>query len=601
VSEKNISISRSNMSQERIRRLPVPQASRNIEQVQPDGSINEASTDSQSVSRVIPQRIQQFWQRQPRTLIMCLLFCLIALGFNLYRLGAPSIWFDEAFSVELARQPLPLLWHIIFDLEPNMELYYLFLHFWLGSTSLLGLHPTEFVVRLPSAIFAALSTGIVFLWGRRFLNTMASVIGTVLYLLNYLQLIYAQQTRAYSLQLLLTCIAWYALFSALTSTTSHSDKHKAPSQAPNHPLSLRGNASWWWIGYTIATVLAIYTHLFSGLIVLAQLVAVLGIMLVPNRWQAQARSQLKAMLISLGATAILIIPMLLVARQGAKTGWLPIPHRQDLVQLLYILSGYHKIYLILLVACFVLAIAVTIAASTRLRPVLSGLIRSDGEARQQNLPAVTWSLLCWLIIPIVVSYVISHSSLRLFSDRYLVTIVPPLCLLMALGISTLRWRLLRIILALGVLAIALTPVPLYYRSAQVEDWNSATHWVQQQYRDGDGLVCYDNSLQQGCQVSVQYYLDAYPGSAHFTADTPGPFSWQAFDSANPDAAVDPSVLAAFGAKHPRIFFIVGRVRDDAATARAQAAQQWLDSHYHRVGQFEMRTVRVYLYETKAQK
>lgn len=556
------------------------QASRNVEQAQPDTSTNEAGTASDMISRFIPQRIQRVWQRLPQRLIMCLLFCVIALVFDLYRLGAPSIWFDEAFSVELARQPLPLLWHIIFGLEPNMELYYLFLHFWLGLTTLLGLHPTEFVVRFPSAIFAALSTGVVFLWGRRFLNTTASVVGTALYLLNYLQLIYAQQTRAYSLQLLLTCVAWYALFSALTSTT---------------------HARRWWICYTIATVLAIYTHLFSGLIVLAQLVAVVGIVLVPNCWQDQARRQIKALLISLVVTAILIIPMLLVAREGAKTGWLPIPHTQDLVQLVYMLSGYHKLYLVALVACCALTIAVTIVIATRLRPMMSTLIRSEGAAQQQDTTVITWSLLCWLIIPIVVSYVISHGSLRLFSDRYLVTIVPPLCLLMALGISMLRWRLLRLILALGVIAIALTPVPLYYRSAQVEDWNSVTHWVQQQYREGDGLACYDNSLQQGCQVSVQYYLDAYPSAAHFTADTLGPFSWQAFESANPDAAVDPSVLAAFGAKHPRIFFIVGRERDAAATARAQAAERWMDGHFQRVGQLETRTVQVYLYETKAQK
>src|SRR5215467_2234762 len=64
-----------------------------------------------------------------------------ALCFNFYRLGVPSIWYDEAFSVELARQPLPLLWHIIFGPEPNMELYYLFLHYWLILTSWLGMNP----------------------------------------------------------------------------------------------------------------------------------------------------------------------------------------------------------------------------------------------------------------------------------------------------------------------------------------------------------------------------------------------------------------------------------------------------------------------------
>ena len=99
--------------------------------------------------------------------MLCGLLFALALCFNLYRLGNPSIWFDEAFSVGLAQQSFPLLWHIIFALEPNMELYYLFLHAWLVTTALFGLHPTEFVVRLPSAIFAASSTVALFLLGDR--------------------------------------------------------------------------------------------------------------------------------------------------------------------------------------------------------------------------------------------------------------------------------------------------------------------------------------------------------------------------------------------------------------------------------------------------
>src|SRR6516162_2322251 len=169
--------------------------------------------------------------------LLCIVVGVIALGFNLYRLGTPGIWFDEAFSVELARQPLPLLWHIIWGPEPNMELYYLFLHFWLVFTGFLGLHPTEFVVRFPSAIFAALSSVMVFLLGRRFLGITMAIVGTGLYILNNLQLTYAQQTRAYSLQLLFICIAWYALFAVL-SRSSHSKR--------------------WWVCYIIATSLAIY-------------------------------------------------------------------------------------------------------------------------------------------------------------------------------------------------------------------------------------------------------------------------------------------------------------------------------------------------------
>src|ERR1700738_2402311 len=106
------------------------------------------STDENSASS-FSSRLQHIAQRIPLRLTLCIILFIIAMGFNLYRLGVPSIWFDEAFSVELARQQLPLLWHIIFGSEPNMELYYLFLHFWLSLTTSPGLHATEFVVRFP--------------------------------------------------------------------------------------------------------------------------------------------------------------------------------------------------------------------------------------------------------------------------------------------------------------------------------------------------------------------------------------------------------------------------------------------------------------------
>src|SRR6266705_6197296 len=216
-----------------------------------------ASSDTQA-KETLPQRehllaawISSNWVLSP------FLFTL-ALGFNLYRLGTPSIWFDEAFSVELARQPLPLLWHIIWGPEPNMELYYLFLHFWLGFTGFLGMHPTEFVLRLPSTVFAALSSVMVFLLGRRFLGITAGIFGAGLYLLNDLQLLYAQQTRSYSLQLLLVCIVWYALFVVLTQET-HQKR--------------------WWACFIGATTLAVYAHLFSLLILLAQVVAFGGLLI----------------------------------------------------------------------------------------------------------------------------------------------------------------------------------------------------------------------------------------------------------------------------------------------------------------------------------
>src|SRR6266446_9927826 len=108
-----------------------------------------------SVSEKTPL-LQRPWM-QPDWLL-CLAIGAIALAFNLYWLGGPSLWFDEILSVERARQSLPVLWHIVFSTQQNMALYYVVLHFWLTFTAFLRLPAIESVVRFPSAVFAALGS-----------------------------------------------------------------------------------------------------------------------------------------------------------------------------------------------------------------------------------------------------------------------------------------------------------------------------------------------------------------------------------------------------------------------------------------------------------
>jgi mannosyltransferase len=207
-----------------------------------------------------------------------------------------------------------------------------------------------------------------------------------------------------------------------------------------------------------------------------------------------------------------------------------------------------------------------------------------------------------LAVPVTLSYAISYSPLHLFSSRYLVIILPALFLLVGVGVSMFPWRLLQSLLAVGLAIFALLAVPLYYQSAQVEDWNVISHWLLEQYEPQDGLVCYDNELMQGCQISVEYYLQAYPGQAHFTADAPGAFSWTTYGPVNPKAgyaaALDPGVLAAYSAQHRRVFFIVGRVPNDQAAVHVRSTEKWLNSHYRLLHEMVTRTVTISLYQTR---
>ena len=516
--------------------------------------------------------------------ILCVLIGGVALAFNLFRLGSKSMWFDEVLSVERARQSLPVLWQIIFATQPNMAFYYIFLHFWLGFTSLLGLNPTEFVVRFPSAIFAALSSVMIFLLGRRFLGLAAGLAGASLYLLNDLELVYAQETRSYALQLLLICITWYAFFAILTAESRQKR---------------------WWACYAIVTIVAIYTQLFSLLILAAQVVTFGGLALLPGPWRSKARQQLHSFLISLVSIFVFIIPLLYASRHGSKTGWLPIPQPMDIYLLFLTICANSRIYLYLLLALCLLGLCVAMFAyrswGVRLLSKASLVDGADDKrlsGLQQLLP-VSFALLCWIIVPVVLSYTISQGPTRLFSSRYLVTIVPAFVLLVGLGIVVLRWRVVQVALALCLLLLTLHYVPLYYQNPQVEDWNTTVSWLEQHYQANDGLVCYDNA--QGCQVSVEYYLTAYPSAAHFTADSPGSFPWVNYDLTNhlgnAEPAVDSRALAIFSSHHPRIFYITGRISSGGTAAQAQAAQHWLDAHYHFIAQIVTHSVTIRLYAT----
>jgi hypothetical protein len=55
----------------------------------------------------------------------------LAVGLGSFRLGAKSLWWDEGFSVWLARLDWPTAWQLMRTAEANMMLYYVLLHFWL--------------------------------------------------------------------------------------------------------------------------------------------------------------------------------------------------------------------------------------------------------------------------------------------------------------------------------------------------------------------------------------------------------------------------------------------------------------------------------------
>jgi hypothetical protein len=79
------------------------------------------------------------------------LLTLAALALRLWNMGGESFWIDEVLSAERARMPLPELFRML-GANNQTPLYYMMLH---PLASLWG--NSEWVMRLPSAVFGALS------------------------------------------------------------------------------------------------------------------------------------------------------------------------------------------------------------------------------------------------------------------------------------------------------------------------------------------------------------------------------------------------------------------------------------------------------------
>ncbi len=525
-----------------------------------------------------------FHTLEQQTLLFCIFIFLCALGLNLYRLGTPSIWFDEALSISREQQPLALLYQIVSRSQPNMTLYYYFLHFWLSFMALWGIPPNEFVVRLPSAVFAAGGSVMVFLLGRRFLGLYAGFTAAMLYLLNDLQLVYTQDARAYSMQLLLLCVSWYAFFAIVTAERARTR---------------------WWICYVVVAALTVYAQLFSFLVLLAQFSMFALLLILPGPWRAPLRQQGRTLLISVVSFFILVFPMILASRAGAKTGWLPIPRLHDIYYFFLTISEGGKPALILNLLCILgslsLGLLLYLPGSKRLLERLAQRLpgKTHPKTKVQLSWAIVMALVLWVVVPVVSSYIISQKLAHVFSSRYLVVILPAFFLLIGLGVALIRQPIVRVILTLCLLLIALQHVPDYYASAQVENWRPAAHWVEQHYQQNDGMVCYDNS--EGCQVVMSYYLRLDTnGNIDFKRDSPGAFHGIDYDVINHTpgsykAAVDPQALQVYGTKHPRLFFITARIAPK--DAQLSAARLWLGAHYTLVEQVVTHTVTIRLYVT----
>jgi mannosyltransferase len=372
------------------------------------------------------------------------LIALIALILRLYALTAKSFWLDEGISVEIARLPWNQLLFVLRHREANMALYYLLLRFWLFFGS------SEGYIRGLSVLFSVATIPLLYALGSRLFGRVAGLLGAWLLAINAYHIRYAQEARGYAMVVFFSALAGWLLVRNL-----------------QEPVTAQ------WGAYAAAGALAVYSHLFGALVVIAHGASLAFLPRTDLPWRELKRSA--RWIVYITVPLILVI----VTVGDGSMRWIQHPDLRVVVQFFVSIAGNDG-YLLLLMESIAVAAAVYTFAKDRSRGIATGK---------------RWAYIfvfAWLFIPVLL--VLAVSLVRpIFLARYLNPCLPALMLIVAAGTLKLRSPVAVWILAAVISTLSLAGTVSYYRrdfDLDRDDWRAASSYVIEHSSAGDGVFFY---------------------------------------------------------------------------------------------------------------
>jgi mannosyltransferase len=335
-----------------------------------------------------------------------LVVLLAALALRLYRIDAHGLWNDEGLTARYASQPLGELLATIAGHDPHPPLYYLLVAGWLPLTG-----PSDFAIRLPSALFGALTVAALYALGRRIGGRATAIVAALFAAFNPLLLWYDQEARMYAM----------LVFGATLSTLL---LHRARQRGAWH--------SWLLHGAALATTL--HVHYFA-----AFLAGWHGLLAErATRWRAD---RWRAML-ALALAAAAFLPWLLTTDTLGYQGWM------EAVDLDTALRR----------AAWAFAVGTSIypewgwtLAAPTLAAAALGLLALALRRPRADLLLIGG----WVVVPVAASYGFGAITGRpSFHERYVIAATPAMMLLAAMGVVWLASACRRLGRAVGVGGLA---------------------------------------------------------------------------------------------------------------------------------------------------
>lgn len=457
---------------------------------------------------------------------------LAAWAWRLVGLDFQSLWRDEMDSLLFASRPLPQVLANFTRPGENGPLYFLLLRPWLWVMG-----HSEYALRFPSALAGVLALPLIYVWGRKLFGVQVGILAMALLAWNPYHLWYSQEVRMYSLLVMLIMAALWVFAWALE----------------------KGGIGRWLL-WLVLTSTCFYVHVFGVLVIPLQ-----GIwFLLRPHW----RQRWRAYGLALAALILPYLPLVwwqwkLLVNPNFRTGHPFVPLGQMLLILFtaqiqgipqrYGVWGFLPVFFFL----------------------LAGVFLSRQQWRARGLLAVWW------LFPPVALFIISLFT-PIFTDRYLIWILPALLLILAWGAYQV-WMLKRAVAVVLLLLLAAFQGWAGWTQSHVpikSDFRSAAAYVTSHRQEGDALLF----LIPYIRFTYQYY-------------DPGPYPWLDAPYANreADASLLPDRLQSATASYDGIWVIESEAD---FYDRKGLIQAWLQTHGTLADEAHFARVNVYYYRLR---
>lgn len=441
----------------------------------------QATTSEREVAVVTQQPAQEPAQHpyDAGPIWAVLLPPLAVLTLSLWNIGTPSYWRDEAATMAAVKRPFGDLLFMLGHVDAVHGAYYVMV--W-PLAHLFG--TGESVMRLPSALAAAVTAAFVAGIGRRLVSPWAGLAAGLLFAVLPVASRFGQEARSYAMVMTVATIASYLLVRVIRAE---------PDQRQR-----------WLAGYGASVAVLGFMNIFGLLLIPAHAVTV-ALAYRRLRGSQDARRLAVGWLVAAVAGVVICSPVLLLGwKQRGQVAWIA-NNKGSGLSTLATLSGSA---LVTVVVAAVIALAVVLSSE-------AGSARRVAWRRQLaelSLP--------WMLVPPVLLIGASVIS-PIYTARYVLICIPAVALLGGMAVVALGRVVGPVGLALVMLAGLTSQVAQRQHNGHGDNVRALDQVVAAHAQRGD-VVLYTNPNAESFSAAYSYGLGKLPDIAiKRTADMSG--------------------------------------------------------------------------------